>query len=350
MSPFSTTRSYGLISPPDDAWLARGEQESVLEPNLPIIDPHHHLWDNKLHRYLVPEFAKEIASSGHNVRATVYMNCWIMYRQGGPEEMRPVGEVEFANGQAAMAASGQYGPTLIAAAIVGHANPLLGDRIRPVLEAEIAAGNGRLRGIRAAAGWDADRSISAPVDAPGLYLRADVQEALRCLPDYGLAFDALVFHPQLADIIALSRAVPNLQIVLNHMGQPLGFGRYADRVETFRLWSRLIREVARCPNVKVKLGGILLRLAVPNHVERADAPPNSAELAELWWPYVDTCIQEFGPQRCMFESNFPVEKMGVGYSTLWNAFKRLATKYSADEKARLFHDTAASVYGLEGSD
>lgn len=346
MSPFGATRSYGMISPPDEAWLARATPEPALEPDLPIIDPHHHLWDNALHRYMVPEFAEEIASSGHNVRATVYMNCWIMYREGGPEEMRPVGEVEFANGQAAMGASGQYGPARIAAAIVGHANPLLGGRIRPVLEAEIAAGNGRLRGIRAAAGWDEDRSISAPVDAPGLYLRADVQEALACLPEYGLAFDALVFHPQLADIVALSRALPDLSIVLNHMGQPLGFGRYADRAETFRLWSRLIRDAARCPNVTVKLGGILLRLAVPDHVERADAPPTSAELAELWRPYVETCIELFGPRRCMFESNFPVEKMGVGYGALWNAFKRLAAGCSADEKAALFHDTAAGVYGL----
>jgi predicted TIM-barrel fold metal-dependent hydrolase len=346
MSPFGTTRSYGKITPPDEEWLGRAVPEAALEPDLPIIDPHHHLWDNPRHRYMTPEFAEEIARSGHNVRATVYMNCWIMYRADGPEDMRPVGEVEFANGQAAMGASGRYGQARIAAAIVGHADPMLGARIRPTVEAEIAAGNGRLRGIRAAAGWDEDRSISAPVDAPGLYQRAEVQEALACLPEYGLSFDALVFHPQLADIVALSRALPDLPIVLNHMGQPLGIGRYGDRAEVFRLWSRLIRDVARCPNVTVKLGGLMLRLAVPDHVERAAAPPTSSQLADLWRPYVETCIELFGPRRCMFESNFPVEKMGIGYAALWNAFKRLADGCSQDEKRALFHDTAAQVYRL----
>jgi predicted TIM-barrel fold metal-dependent hydrolase len=245
-----------------------------------------------------------------------------------------------------MGASGRYGQARIAAAIVGHADPMLGARIRPTVEAEIAAGNGRLRGIRAAAGWDEDHSIPAPVDAPGLYLNTDVQEALACLPEYGLSFDALVFHPQPADIVALSRALPDLSIVLNHMGQPLGFGRHRDQAEVFRLWSRLIRDVARCPNVTVKLGGLMLRLAVPDHVERAAAPPTSSQLADLWRPYVETCIERFGPRRCMFESNFPVEKMGVGYCALWNAFKRLANGCSQDEKRALFHDTAAQVYRL----
>jgi hypothetical protein len=346
MSPFGTRPSHGKITPPDEAWLTRAPPEPALEPDLPIIDPHHHLWDNRGHRYLVPEFADEIARSGHKIRATVYMNCWIMYRQDGPEEQRPIGEVEFANGQAAMAASGQYGPVRIAAGIVGHADPTLGERIRPVLEAEIAAGNGRLRGIRAAAGWDQDRTISAPADAPGLYLRKDVQTALACLPEYGLTFDALVFHPQLADIAALSRALPDLPIVLNHMGQPLGFGRHADHAETFRSWSGLIRDVARCPNVMVKLGGLLLRLAAPDHVNRGDTPSDSAQLAALWRPYIETCIELFGPQRCMFESNFPVEKMGVGYGTLWNAFKLLTARCSADERRALFHDTAAAAYRL----
>ena len=347
MTPFGTTPSYGKITPPDDAWLALAAPEPALDPDLQIIDPHHHLWDNPHHRYLVPEFADEIARSGHNVRATVYMNCWIMYRAKGPEDLRPVGEVEFANGQAAISASEQFGPTQIAAGIVGHANPTLGTRIRPVLEALVAAGNGRLRGIRAAAGWDADRTISAPVDAPGLYLRADVKAALGCLADYGLCFDALVFHPQLLDIVHLGRALPELPIVLNHMGQPLGFGQYSDRADSFRLWSRLIREVATCPNVMVKLGGLMLRLAIPDHVDRGQAPVTSEKLAELWRPYVETCIDLFGPTRCMFESNFPVEKMGVSYGTLWNAFKRLTCHYSNDEKRALFSGTAARAYRIE---
>ena len=346
MSPFADRPQHGKISPPDAAWLARAAPEPAIDPDLPIIDPHHHLWDNPGHRYLVPEFADEIARGGHNVVATVYMNCWIMYRADGPGPLRPVGEVEFANGQAAMAASGQYGPVRIAAGIVGHADATLGERIAPVLEAEIAAGNGRLRGIRVSAGWDEDGTISAPADAPGLYLRADVQQALACLPRHGLSFDALVFHPQLADIVALSRALPALSIVLNHMGQPLGIGRHADRAEGFRVWSGLIRAVAACPNVTVKLGGLMLRLGVPDHVARADAPPDSAALAEAWRPYAETCIEAFGAGRCMFESNFPVEKMGVGYGTLWNACKRLAAGCSAAERQAMFHDNAARIYRL----
>lgn len=348
MSPFGTVRSHGKITPPDEAWLARALPEPVLEPALPIIDPHHHLWDNPAHRYLVPEFAAEIAT-GHNVVATVYMNCWICYRAGGPEEMRPVGEVEFANGQAAMSASGGYGPARIAAGIVGTADLTLGDRVRPVLEALISAGNGRLKGIRLSAGFDEDRSISAPTGAPGLYARDDVRRALASFSGYGLSFDALVFHPQLQDIVDLARALPDLPIVLNHMGQPLGIGRYTDHAETFRLWRRLIGEVARCPNVSVKLGGIMLRLGVPDHIAPGPRPPTSQELAELWRPYVETSIELFGPDRAMFESNFPVEKMGVSYAALWNAFKRLTAGASAAEKKKLFHDTAARVYRIGGA-
>ena len=346
MSPFGTAPAHGIITPPDAAWLARATKEPALDPDLPIIDPHHHLWDNPRHRYLAPDFAEEIASGGHNIRATVYMNCWIMYREAGPPELRPVGEVEFANGQAAISASGQYGPARIAAGIVGHADPTLGHAIRPVLEALIAAGNGRLRGIRAAAGWDADRTISAPVTTPGLYLRPDFHQALSHLPHHNLTFDALVFHPQLDDITALSRALPELQIILNHMGQPLGFGRHADHTETFRLWRSLIRNVATCPNVTVKLGGLLLRLAIPDHVNRPETPPTSARLAELWRPYVETCIDLFGPDRCMFESNFPVEKMGVSYGTLWNAFKILTKNAAPEERAAMFHNTAARIYRI----
>ena len=346
MSPFGQAPGYGLITPPDQGWLQTALAEDIIEPDLPIIDPHHHLWDNPRHRYLVPEFAADLAT-GHRVLATVYMNCWIMYRSGGPAEMQPVGEVEFANGQAAMSASGQYGPTHIAAGIVGTCDANLGDRVEPVIATLIAAGNGRLRGVRVSGGWDEDRSISSPAQAPGLYDRADVRAALRVVQRAGLSFDALVFHPQLRDVVNLARALPDLKIVLNHMGQPLGFGRHSDRRAGFEIWRGLMREVALCPNVTVKLGGILLRLALPDHVARGARPPTSEELAILWRPWIETTIAAFGPDRCMFESNFPVEKMGLGYAALWNAFKRMATDYSSAEKAALFSGTAARVYRLQ---
>ena len=261
--------------------------------------------------------------------------------------MRPVGEVEFANGQAAMSASGQYGPAQIAAGIVGTCDASLGDSVEPVIASLVAAGNGRLRGVRVSGGWDEDRSISSPAQAPGLYDRADVRAALAVVQRAGLSFDALVFHPQLRDVVNLARALPDLNIVLNHMGQPLGFGRHSDRRAGFEMWRGLMREVAQCPNVTVKLGGILLRLALPDHVARGARPPTSEELVEMWRPWVETAIALFGPDRCMFESNFPVEKMGIGYAALWNAFKRMASGYTSGEKAALFSGTAARVYRLQ---
>jgi predicted TIM-barrel fold metal-dependent hydrolase len=262
----SRPAQFGRIHPPDEAWLAKRPPEAILEPDLPIIDTHHHLWERPDHRYLLHEFLDDVRT-GHNLIATVFMECHAMYRAGGPEEMRPVGEVEFVAGIAAMSQSGQYGPTRVAAGIVGFADLTLGDRVEPVLEALVRASGGRFRGVRHAAAWDA------------------------------------------SDVIGNSRTAsgPHLMVM--------------------------------------KLGGMMMRQASFDY-RTEPAPPTSAELAALWRPYIETCIELFGPDRCMFESNFPVDKMGIGWAALWNVFKRIAAGASADEKRAMFAGTARRVYRL----
>jgi predicted TIM-barrel fold metal-dependent hydrolase len=347
MTPPRHGAQFGRWFPPDEAWLARQPLEPVLDPELPIIDTHHHLLERPDLRYLLTEFLAD-AGTGHNVVATVHVEVNSMYRADGPEEMRPVGETEFVSGAAAMSASGGYGPTRIAAGIVGFADLTLGDRVEPVLEAHVRAGGGRFRGVRHAAGWDASDVIgnSHGITAPSLYLRPDFRAGLRRLTALGLSLDAWLFHPQLADVIDLARAFPDANIVMNHVGGPLGYGPYdGKRDEVFASWKASMTELARCPNVTVKLGGMLIRLAAFGYLT-GPAPLSSSELAAHWSPYMRTAIDLFGADRCMFESNFPVEKMGTGYAALWNAFKRIAAGASADEKLALFSGTARRVYRL----
>jgi predicted TIM-barrel fold metal-dependent hydrolase len=338
---------FGRIHAPDADWLAGNPPEPILEPDLPIIDTHHHLWDRNGHRYFLHDFLADVAT-GHTIVATVFLECHSMYRAGAPEEMRPVGETEFVTGQAAMSASGMYGSTRVAAGIVGFADLTLGDRAEPVLEAHLRAGGGRFRGVRHAAAWDADPVIgnSEVAGGPHLYRRPDFRAGLARLTRLGLSLDAWVFHPQLADVVDLARAHPDATIVLGHVGGVLGYGAYAgQRPEVFAAWKPQMAELARCPNVSVKLGGMMMRLAAYDYRTQAK-PPTSTELAALWRPYVETCIELFGPDRCLFESNFPVDKMGIGWAALWNAFKRIAAGASASEKQALFSGTARRVYRL----
>lgn len=328
-------------------WLA-SRPEAALEPALPIVDPHHHLIDRpESGTYLMPDLLADIGS-GHNIVATVYLEWLSMYRADGPEEMRPVGEVEFANGVAAMSASGGYGTPRLCAGIVGHADLMLGARVAGVLEAMIAAGGGRFRGIRYIASSDPDQAQwgATFMRPPGLLSDGKVREGFAQLAPLGLSFDAWVFHPQLGDVIDLARAFPQTQIVLNHVGGAIGLGRYkGKRDEVFADWSARIRELAACPNVHVKLGGLGMKMFGFDFHE-GDLPPSSERLAAAWRPYVETCIAAFGPSRAMFESNFPVDKGSYGYGAFWNACKRLAEGASAAEKADLFHDTASRFYRL----
>lgn len=328
-------------------WLAK-TREDALDPDLKIVDPHHHLWDHANHRYLIEDLLLD-TNDGHNVVATVFVECAAMYRAGASKAMAPVGETEFVNGIAAMSASGQYGDTRVCAGIVGHANLLLGEAVDDVLGAHIAAGSGRFRGIRHSASWDESDQIhnghsNAPKD---LYAVPEFRAGFARLAAHGLSFEAWQYHPQLPMVADLARAFPDTTIILNHVGGPLGIGPYAGRrSEVFAVWQQSIAKIAQCPNVVVKLGGLGMKICGFDFHKQA-APPTSQQLADAWRPYIDHCISAFGPERAMFESNFPVDKASCGYGLLWNALKRLAAGASASEKAALFHDTAARVYRLE---
>jgi predicted TIM-barrel fold metal-dependent hydrolase len=336
----------GLFADPREDWLAL-HREEVLDPARPVVDPHHHLWDRGGQRYLIEELAADIAS-GHNIVATVYVDCRSMYRADGPEAFRPIGEVEFANGVAAMSASGAYGKASICAGIVSHVNLLLGEDARAVLEAEIAAGNGRFRGIRHSSAWDADPDVAGmyATRPKGLLLDPTFRKGFACLAPLGLSFDAWLFHPQLGEFIDLARAFPDTRIILDHCGGPVGIGSYAGRrEENFAVWKASIKQVAKCSNVTIKLGGLAMRLLGYDFHERPK-PPSSEEAASAWRPYIETCIDAFGPERCMFESNFPPDKGQCSYQVIFNAFKRIAAQYSEAEKSDLFSGTATRAYRL----
>jgi len=341
----STTISSHLTVRSD--WLNR-RQEVTLEPDLPIVDPHHHLIDRpESGRYLLPDLLADV-DSGHNVVATVYLEWLAMYRADGPVERRPVGEIEFANGMGAMGASGGYGKTRVCAGIVGHADLALGSHVGKVLEAMVVAGGSRFRGIRFISASDPDMAHwgASLGRAPGLLFDRRVREGFARLAPLGLSFDAFMYHPQLGDLVDLARAFPTTPIVLNHVGGAIGLGRYkGKRDEVFADWSARIAELAACPNVQVKLGGLGMKM-FGFDVHEGELPPGSEQLAMLWRPYMETCIAAFGSNRAMFESNFPVDKGSYGYGVFWNACKRLAQGASASEKADLFKGTASRFYRL----
>ncbi len=263
-----------------------------------------------------------------------------------PEELRPIGETEFVAGIAAMSESGGYGNTRVAAGIVGYADLTLGERVEMVLEAQIRAGGGRFRGVRHSGNWDADRIIGNGAPGPDIYQRDDFRAGLARLSAMGLSLDAWTFHTQLGDVVDLARAFPRANIIMGHCGGVLGYGPYArQRDEIYTGWKANIAELAKYPNVTMKLGGMMMRAALFDY-KGAQRPVTSEELAALWRPYIEFCIERFGPRRCMFESNFPVEKMGIGWVALWNAFKRIAAGASVEEKRALFHDTAQHAYRL----
>ncbi|WP_421992640.1 amidohydrolase family protein [Roseococcus sp.] len=325
-------------------WLAR-RQEEILDPALPIIDPHHHLWVERggtayLRRDLLADMAE-----GHDIRATVFVECKARYRTGGEEAMRPVGEVEFVVAEAGAPEDG--GPR-IGAGIVGYCDLRLGAAAARVLQAQIAAGEGRFRGIRNTSAWHPDPSAwgSAVLPPPGLLLEPKFREGFAQLAPLGLSFDAWMFHTQPAELRDLADAFPDTTIILNHIGGPLGIGPYAARrAFVFAEWRAEMQRLARHANVHVKLGGLGMRL-FGFDVHAGEMPPSSQQLAAAWGPYIETCIELFGPERCMFESNFPMDKGSCSYAVLWNAFKRITAGCTAAERASLFHGTAARLYRL----
>ena len=328
-------------------WLDR-HKEPILEPELPIVDPHHHLWDRRGWRYLLDELLAD-AGSGHNIVATVYVQARSMLRASGPQELRPVGETEFVNGVAAMSASGGYGKTRACAAIVGHADLALGARVESVLAAHLRAGGDRFRGIRHITAWDADSSLLNPNYSPPPRLMAEprFREGLAVLGRLGLSFEAWLYHPQIGELTELARAFPDVRIVLNHVGGPLAIGVYAGRrQEIFPAWAASIKTLAACQNVFVKLGGLGMRIGGFDFHEQGE-PPSSETLAAAWRPYIETCIEAFGTARAMFESNFPVDKGSYSYPVFWNACKLMSKGASSAEKSDLFARTAARFYRLE---
>jgi L-fuconolactonase len=341
----ATSRPYYL--PVRQDWLDR-RKEPILEPDLPIVDPHHHLWDRPDWRYLLDELLAD-TNSGHNIVATVFVQARAMLRAVGPVELRHVGETEFVNGVAAMSASGIYGKTRHCAGIVGHADLALGGRVEPVLAAHVRAGGDRFRGIRHISAWDADTSIRNPAyrPPPGLLGDKTFREGFAALGRLGLSFDAWLYHPQIDELADLARVFPETKIVLNHVGGPIGIGAYAGRhKEVLPGWAASIKALSACQNVYVKLGGLGMRLGGFGFHEQSE-PPSSETLATTWRPYIETCIDAFGPSRCMFESNFPVDKGSYSYPVFWNACKLLTKGASDAQKASLFDGTATRFYRLD---
>lgn len=328
-------------------WLALGREEP-LDPGQPIVDAHHHLWDRpRGQRYLFDELLADMAS-GHDVRATVFVQSRSMYRADGPDELKPLGEVEFANGVAAQSASGLYGRGRACAAIVGAADLRLGERLGAVLDAMMQAGGGRLRGIRNQTAWHPDPTIASNPVPPEAGVLRDVRfvAGAKRLAEHGLSLDVWAYHTQLDEVAALADACPRTTIVLDHCGGPLGAGPYRNRRdEALAAWSTGMTDLARRPNVRVKLGGLGMRVGGFDFHE-APEPPSSQELASAWAPIILHCIDLFGPKRCLFESNFPVDKGMVGYDVLWNGFKRIVAGFGAEERGWLFHRCAIETYRL----
>jgi len=332
----------------NDDWLALTTEET-LEPELKICDPHHHLWREQAHRtaphYMFDEILADVGG-GHNVVSTVFIECGVMYKADGPDALRPVGETEFVNGIAAMSASGNYGPARIAAGIVGHADLTLGSDVSPVLEAHIQAGGGRFRGIRHGAAWADGLPETRPKPGPHLFLDKNFQAGVAAMEAHGLSLDIWCYHLQIPDLTALARAVPGVTIILNHFGIPLGVGPYEGRAdEVFETWKGDVVELAACPNVMAKLGGLGQKETGYGWQDQA-RPPGSAEMMQATQRYFEFTMEHFGVERCMFESNFPVDMLSCDYNVMWNSFKRLTAGYSDADKAALYHDTAARVYRL----
>ena len=325
-------------------WLAL-RQEDAIDPDRMIVDPHHHLWDRSFSTYLAPDLHKDLTAT-HNVAKTVFVECMANYDDQRFEHMRPVGETVFVAAEAdALDAGG--GPSI--AGIVGHADMMLGDAVEDVLAAHDAVGGGRFRGIRHATAWDASDEIRNGHGNPFELMmgKDDFRAGARKLAAMGFSFDAWLYHPQIPELAALAAAVPEVTIILDHMGAPLAVGPYGqDRDRTRAEWKASMRLLAANPHVFLKVGGIGMGQHFATGWTTLAAPPGSEEVAEYWGDDVRFCIDLFGPDRCMFESNFPVDRETLPYPVLWNAFQIMAADYSDAEQDDLFFRTASRVYRL----
>ena len=326
-------------------WLDR-VTETAIDPERPICDPHHHLWDHPSNRYLLTELLED-TQSGHNVVKTVFVECSSMYRKDGPAEFKPLGETEFVNGLAAMSASGQYGDMQACEGIVSFADLTLGKRVGTVLD-EHKRLSDRFRGIRHAAGWDpSDEVRNSHTDPPrSLYLSDEFREGFQELANRQMTFDAWLYHHQISELTDLAQTFPEVTIVFDHFGGPLGIGPYKGLGdEIFDQWVIDVGELSKCQNVYAKLGGIVMPINGFGW-HKNEVPATSDEIVLKTGRYHKKTIELFGPDRCMFESNFPVDKQSCSYVVLWNAFKKIAESFTEEDKRNLFHDTAVRAYQL----
>ena len=333
--------------PINEEWLEKVVEEAI-EPELPIIDPHHHLWNTGNTYVDKPYMAEELIldlDSGHNILATVFVECAAFYRDSGPKHLRPVGETEFVNRVADESAGNISDTRQLCAGIVGHADLTLGKEVDEVLEAHLEVAPDRMRGIRHSVPWDPSPDIRVNRE-PGLLANAKFREGARRLAAYNLSFEAWLYHPQIPELTAFAKACPDVTIVFDHFGGPLGIGPYiGKRSEIYQQWKDDVTELSACPNVFAKLGGLNMAINGFGWHKRV-VPPSSNELAANNHYYLHT-IDKFGPERCMFESNFPVDKVSCSYGVLWNSFKKMVGHLSRTQKAALFHDTAEKVYRLK---
>lgn len=342
--PSQTQKARHIPIRPD--WLAL-RSEPVLDAARPIIDAHHHLWDKRGSRYLGDEMLGDIGA-GHRVVATVFAEGKTNYRTDGDPHLRSLGETEMAAAVAEQSKKVSGGRVRIAAGIIGFADLTIGEAVGPVLDRHIEAAGGRFRGVRSTSAWHADPEARGSIVSPppGLLYEPAHRRGIQELTKRNLVFDAWMYHTQLGELVDLAHAMPDAAIVLNHQGGPIGIGPYAGRrQEVFADWRYVMRKLARYDNIKVKLGGFGMLMAGFDFQNRA-LPPASDDLAQAWGPYLNECIDLFGPGRCMFESNFPVDKGTTSYLVLWNAFKKIAAGYSDDEKHALFFQTANVTYRL----
>lgn len=326
------------------SWLAQRVEEPV-DADRPIVDPHHHLWDNRGGTYLADELIADTTGT-HNVVKTVFVECHSKYDRDAPEAMQPVGETRFVVEEAAKAE--RLGKTKIGA-IVSHADMMLGDAVEPVLAAHDVAGAGLFRGIRHAVSDDPDPDVPNGHSNPtaGMMRTPEFQAGVETLGRMGFSYDAWMYHPQLPDLLELARVVPDTPIILDHLGGPLGIASYAeDRNGHMATWRASMTELAGCDNVSLKVGGIGMDGFFGLGWTGLDAPPDSDTVVAAWQDRVHFCIDTFGPNRCMFESNFPVDRQALTYPVLWNALQKMAARYSDEEQDQMFSGTATRVYRI----
>jgi predicted TIM-barrel fold metal-dependent hydrolase len=342
-------KAFTIASPSSFNQLFCGRDEPILDPEIPIIDAHHHLFTRPSLRYLLDDYLAD-ARAGHKIVATVYMEIHSFARPDGPELLRPLGEIEFANGLGAMCASGTYGDTRVCAGIISHADLRVGDQIGEFLDRALEIAPERFRGIRQVACDDQSESVYKWITNPpprGLYKSQGFIPAIRQIVKRGLTFDAALFHHQISDVIELADTCPDATIVLNHCGHVMAMDMSAnERAEIFQQYRKSMIELGRRPNVYCKIGGLGLPFWGFEFIERQD-PVGYQELATVWRPYVETSIEAFGVNRCMMESNYPQDGRSAGFVPLWNALKFIVRSASPQDKATLFHGTAAKVYRIK---